>query len=237
MRISLTEKAYQILKDMIVRYQLKPGNIFTAKELAEAWGMSQTPIREALCILEHERLIERVHKKGYLVRFLDIQEISDLYDLRIAVEVLATEKITGKMTQAQLDELYNILNKLQVFIDKREKRQILEFEQKIHVSILEATDSNLLIETGRSILERIWMLQKIILFTSKHWAKSQRQHLEIVKSLADGDPEKSAALVKKHLSWGKELILKRLHDEDDFLSSIVTGTSEIFQAFQNQTKE
>ena len=155
--------------------------------------MSQTPIREALVILAHERLVESVSKKGYRIKAQDIQEIADLYDVRIAVEVLAAEKAANSMSRVEHDRLAEVIDQFPNLIKLGEKAQILELEQRVHVVIMEATGNPRLSEIGRDILDRIWMVQKIVLFTSEHRNESHRQHAEISRMLKDRGSDGAAA--------------------------------------------
>ncbi len=220
-KFSLTDQAYEILREKIVRYEIRPGSIVTSKELAVALKMSQTPVREALCILEHERFIERIHKKGYSVRLMDAQDVRDLYDLRIGVETVAAERAAESISKEGLRHLEKTLKRIDNAILNRKKASILKHEQSFHLQILQATKSWIILEIGRSILERIWMLQKIILFSSEHWDESQKQHLELLDCLTRGDAQQSHDFMKRHLDWGKALVLDRIHDKDDFMGNIV----------------
>ena len=98
LKASLTDKAYNQIKEWVVRYHLKPGARLHVSDLAHALQMSQTPVREALSMLEKEHLIEREPQKGYRVSTLSMQGVEDLYDLRIALEVLAVRQAARRMT-------------------------------------------------------------------------------------------------------------------------------------------
>ena len=222
---SLTDKAYEILREKIVRYKIRPGSIVTSKALSVALEMSQTPVREALCILEHERFIERIYKKGYSVRLMNAQDVCDLYDLRIGVETVAAERAAESISKKRLKSLETTLELIENAILNGKKASILKHEQSFHLQILQATKSWIILETGRSILERIWMLQKIVLFSSEHWDESQKQHLELLDCLTRGDAQKSHDFMKRHLNWGKTLVLDRINDKDDFMGNIVVRAS------------
>lgn len=186
----------------------------TTKELAELLRMSQTPIREALCILEHEHFVVRLPKRGYVVNVMDVNEFIDIYDMRIAIEVLAVELATQKIKAAGITRLEKILND----IGKEEpKINIMEAEQEFHSIILESTENSLLEQTGKRILDRIWMVQKIVLHSSKHWSESDSDHRKIFEGIKSGHGKQASEIMKKHLQWGKQLVLSRLEDGDDFL--------------------
>ncbi len=186
----------------------------TTKELAELLSMSQTPVREALCILEHEYFVERLPKRGYAVRFMNINEFIDIYDVRIAIESLAVELATKKIGNAAIAKMEKIVGSGEI-----PTTNIMEVEQEFHCIILEATKNSLLEQTGKRILDRIWMVQKIVLHNSQHWLESANDHLEILARIKSRQGKKAAEIMKKHLQWGKQLVLTRIEDGDDFLST------------------
>lgn len=222
---SLTEKAYLEIKKRIIRYHLKPGARLRIDELAAALNMSQTPVREALNRLEQEQFVERLPQKGFGVRALSIQEVEDIYDLRAALEVLAAEQAAQRMDPQIHQQLRVLLNKIQVLIKEGERGQILKLSQEFHVIILEGSGNRLLAETGRGILDRIWMIQNLNLLTSDHMTDAQREHLEIMEALVIGDPAKAAKLMRDHLALAKDFLISRLRNRDDFLSTIINGSS------------
>lgn len=188
----------------------------TTKELAALLNMSQTPIREALCILEHEHFVVRMPKRGYAVKIMDVDEFIDIYDMRLAVEVLAVELATKKIKHAEIVRLEKILDDTG---KTNPKCNIMEAEQDIHSIILESTGNPLLEQTGKRILDRIWMVQKIVLHNSKHWSESNSDHRKIFNEIKSGHGKKASEIMKKHLNWGRQLALSRLEDGDDFLST------------------
>ena len=191
----------------------------TTKELAESLSMSQTPIREALCILEHEHFVTRLPKRGYAVRFMNVSEFMDIYDVRIAVEGLAVELATEKIDKAVIVKLEKIIGSGDNSTPPL-KTGIMEAEQEFHCIILEATRNSLLEQTGKRILDRIWMVQKIVLHNSQHWLDSANDHREILTKIKAGQGKQAARIMRKHLQWGRKLVLTRLEDGDDFLGTL-----------------
>lgn len=220
---SLTDRAYKEIKDWIIHYKLKPGVHLKIDELASALSMSQTPIREALSKLEHQHLVDRHPQKGYLVRLLDLKDVSDMYDLRIALEVVAAEEAAVRMKDVDRKRLSRTLEEVGNLIKKGEKGQILGLEQNFHVIITEATGNWLLTEILRGVFDRIWMVQNLNILTSDHLIYAHKEHAEIYKALEKNDPKKAAALMKKHLEFAKKYILSRLQDSRDVLAHLITG--------------
>jgi DNA-binding GntR family transcriptional regulator len=227
---SLTDRAYKEIKNWIIHYKLKPGVQLRIDELSSALGMSQTPVREALSKLEHEHLVDRHPQKGYVVRVLNLKDVSDIYDLRMALEIVAAEEAATRMKDADRKRLSHLLEEIDIHIKKAEKAKVLALEQEFHMRIMEATGNWFLTEILGSIFDRIWMIQNVNILTSDHLIDAHQQHMEIYKALEKADSLKSAALMKKHLKFTKKYVLSRLQDRDDFLSRLITGFPESNQA-------
>jgi DNA-binding GntR family transcriptional regulator len=222
-KASLTDKAHQQIKSWIVHYHLKPGARLHVSDLAHALKMSRTPVREALSMLEKEHLINREPQKGYRVGSLSMQEIEDLYDLRIALEVLAVRQATKRMSASTRRRLSSILSEFGRLLKTNHKKRILERGQDFHVVVLEASGNRPLAEIGRAILDRIWIIQNINLLTTDHLSDAHPQHLQILEVLERGDAKKAAVLMEKHLTQAKEFVLSRLKNGDDILPRMMQG--------------
>ena len=220
---SLTDKAHHHIKEWILRYHLKPGVRLHVSDLAHALHMSQTPVREALSMLEKEYLIERQPQKGYRVGSLSMQGVEDLYDLRIALEVLAARQAARRMTLSARKRIARLLAEVGRLMKNGNKQRILELEQDFHVIILEASGNKPLAEMGCAILDRIWIIQNINLLTTDHLTDAHPQHLKVFEAIEKGDPHKAAILMDRHLRSAKEFVLSRLRSSDDILSKLMMG--------------
>ena len=218
---SLVEKAYQQIKEWIIRYDLKPGTYLRIAQLSAQLEMSQTPIREALSKLEREYLVNQLSKQGYVVRSMDLKEVEDIYNVRIALEAMAVEEAATRITEATLTKLSHILEEAMNLMNKGDKGRTLDIEQDFHMVIMEAGGNHFLVQIGKGILERIWMIQNVNIFTSDHMIIAHQEHVEILKALKQRDPQKAAALMNKHLRFAKEFVISRLKNSDDFLAKLL----------------
>jgi DNA-binding GntR family transcriptional regulator len=223
LKASLTDKAHNQIKEWVVRYHLKPGARLHVSDLAHALQMSQTPVREALSMLEKEHLIEREPQKGFRVSALNIQGVEDLYDLRIALEVLAARQAARRMTPSGRNRIARLLAEVDRLMKNGNKQRMLELEQNFHVIILEASGNKPLAEMGRAILDRIWIIQNINLLTTDHLSDAHPQHLTVFEAIKNGDSQKAAMLMHRHLTFAKEFVLSRLKSGDDILSKLMMG--------------
>jgi len=221
---SLTEKAYQEIKEWIIHFDLKPETHLKITELSAKLKMSQTPVREALSKLEQDAFVYRHPKQGYVVRSLNLKEVEDIYDVRLALEVVAAEEAAARMTESDQEKLSRILEEVANLIQIGDKGKILKLEQDFHVVIMEASGNRFLCEIGKGILERIWMIQNVNILTSDHLLIAHQEHDQIFKALKQGGPQTAADLMKKHLQFAKQYIISRLKNSDDFLSKFIMGS-------------
>jgi DNA-binding GntR family transcriptional regulator len=192
-------------------------------DLAHALKMSQTPVREALSMLEKEHLIEREPQKGFRVSALSMQGVEDLYDLRIALEVLAAHQAAMRMTPSGRNHIARLLTEVGRLIKNGNKQRLLDLEQNFHILILDASGNKPLAEMGRAILDRIWIIQNINLLTTDHLSDAHPQHLNVFEAIKNGDSHKAALLMSAHLTFAKEFVLSRLRSSDDILSKLMLG--------------
>jgi DNA-binding GntR family transcriptional regulator len=223
LKSSLTDKAHHHIKQWIIHYHLKPGSLLNVGVLAQSLEMSATPVREALSMLEREHMIERRPQKGYVVRGLNLQEIEDLYDLRISLEELAARQAAKRIEKTECKRLAAILEEVGRHLKDPNKPRILELEQDFHVVIFKASGSRPLAEIGCGILDRIWIIQNINLLTTGHLSDAHPQHLQVFQAIANGDSKRAAALMKKHITFAKDFVLSRLKRSDDVLSHWMLG--------------
>jgi DNA-binding GntR family transcriptional regulator len=147
-----------------------------------------------------------------------------LYDLRIALEVLAARQAAKRMSASARKRLAAIVSDFGRFLKTDRKQRILQRGQDFHVVILEASGNRSLAETGRAILDRIWVIQNINLLTTDHLSEAHPQHLQILEALERADAKRAASLMEKHLTQAKEFVLSRLKNGDDILSRMMQAS-------------
>jgi DNA-binding GntR family transcriptional regulator len=102
---SLRAQVIDILRNEILSGRLQPGAILNERDLAKRLGVSKTPVREALTLLDHEGLVQTLPRKGYFVSAISVQDVHDFFDLRVILESAAARAAVAKITDEQLEEL------------------------------------------------------------------------------------------------------------------------------------
>jgi DNA-binding GntR family transcriptional regulator len=224
---SLTDKAYHRIKEWIIGVRLKPGSHLSIQDLAEALGISRTPVREALSRLEQEYLVVRAPMKGFAVKAMDLKEIADLFEVRTAIEVLAVKQAAKRMNPDICQQLADGLASTAGWIDKGEKSRSLKLEQNFHMKILQASGNRPLVDIGRGILERIWAIQRFNIITANALREAHEQHSEIYRALCGGSPRQAGAAMRKHMRRTTHELIARMKDHDDVIhNAIAFGPKE-----------
>ena len=199
----LSKKAYKKVKKMIVSKKLEPGKKIVQEQLADKLGISRTPLRAALQMLEAESLIESIPRKGVVVREFSDDEVLEIYDCRIALEGTAIRLFTEKASQSEIDKLYHLLSPF-------EKGEIDELayqkaDSKFHDGIIKNCGNSFLyslFQKGNLLV----CIDMIGLVRPPH--ETLQEHLDIVSAIHGRDADLAEELIKVHLEKSKQLILK-----------------------------
>lgn len=222
----LTGKAYRFIKEAIVNYHLKPGAALGLNTLAATLKMSRTPIREALLRLEQEQFISRRGKKGFTVAAFTLDQVKELYDLRIVLEIAGTRWAAERFDRPIQTMIEKTLEETEVFLETGPKSEILYKGHFFHGLILKAGGNDPLQRMGRVILDRARLIQNLSLLTSDRLSLAHEQHREIFEALKNRDSKLAMTLMESHLKGARDHLLSRLKNEDDILSLLLTDLSE-----------
>jgi len=204
----LGAQAYKKVRSMIISKKLVPGQKIVQDKLAESLGISRTPLRSALQMLEAEYLVQSVPRKGVIVKEFSDKEIVELYDCRIALEGTATSLFTTVASEAEIDRLTGLFHPfLESSIDAN-KYQIAD--SIFHDSIIQGC--------GNSFLSKLFQQGNILLIINmvglvRPPEETLNEHLNIISAIRKRDSQLAEALVKSHLDKSKQLIISNLNEE------------------------
>lgn len=195
---------YEHLRKAIVRGELKAGDTFTDGEIAAEFGVSRTPVREAVQKLEADGTIERVSMKGNRVCGVSVYELAHSLAIRKAIETLAVRYSALRITQSELDELKLLLDQADGVFAACEGEELLEkffplvkrfnqvaFEACRSVSLTE------LIWTERELFDR-YRVMRIILPNRPHKSLSRRK--DLYEAFKDHNPDRACEVWTDHIN-------------------------------------
>lgn len=195
------ERAYQFIRGEIMVGSLTPGEQLREEALAEACGVSRTPVREAMRKLEAEQLIQRNESQRSFVATLSLDEIAEAFALRAMLEGHAAARAADRIKPPQLATLTTCNEAIRTAIqqDGPDVAMFLNHNRAFHATVLEAAGSDRLAMLLTSIVE-----QPIVLHTARHYdrdqlARSLSEHEELVLAFRHRDPDWAKAVMVAHI--------------------------------------
>ena len=142
----LRDVVFNTLRDAILTGKLVPGERLMENQLAEKLGVSRTPVREALRMLELENLVELVPRKGAQVLDMTEKDIVNILEIRSALEGLATSLACRKMTKECLQQLKNMEVDFERAVAENDVERFVDIDEDFHDVIFQATENDKLIQ-------------------------------------------------------------------------------------------
>ena len=211
-RPSLHDEAADRIRDMIVEGVLPPGEKVPERQLCTDFGISRTPLREALKVLANEGLVELQPNRGATVTDLGPDEIRDAFQVMGALEALAGELATRNATTADIEGLRNLTTAMTGCYEKGELPDYFRLNQRIHERLLEIADNTVLRDQHRVLNARILRARYLLNTSPSGWSRNIDDHLEMIDLLAAGEGRKLGRLLRRHL-------LKKLHVIEEALGA------------------
>lgn len=199
------ERVYTHIKDGVLQRRYEGGMLLTEGELAEAVGVSRTPVREALLRLEVEGLIKLYPKKGALVLPVSAQEIADVVETRLLVEQHAAAKAVPA-PPALITELAELLETMQQQAAVGDLAAVSVADRCFHAAIVRSAGNQILDRLYEQLRDRQLRMGVAVMHAQPdRIAKNIAEHAEILDALRAGDAEAAADAVQRHVSWVRNL--------------------------------
>jgi DNA-binding GntR family transcriptional regulator len=184
------KRIYLELRKDILTLSLSPRELLVESALAERFGVSKAPVREALAILQRDGLVEALPRKGYLVTPITISDVHELFELRIALEGTAAELAANKITEEELGYLESLQPPLS---PKRgpELEKFLDYNRKFHLAVARASRNARL---ARLIEQTAEEMERAIAASYEIG-----EHMLIVDALRARDPARARVAMIQHI--------------------------------------
>lgn len=207
--LPLRDVVFNTLRDAILTGKLVPGERLMENQLAEKLGVSRTPVREALRMLELENLVELVPRKGAQVLDMSEKDIVNILEVRSALEGLATSVACKKMSKEDLQQLKNMEVDFEKAVAENDVEHFVDIDEDFHDLIFAATENDKLINIFRNLriqLYRYRMAQAKNNETSMSTIVAH--HRSIIRAIENHDVEEGASIAQGHIKYQTESILR-----------------------------
>jgi DNA-binding GntR family transcriptional regulator len=199
-RRSLHDELTERLRALITRGDLAPGEKVPEKELCKQFGVSRTPLREALKVLASEGIVTLRPNRGAMVSSLTAEELEEVFPVMGALEALSGEIACKRITGREVLAIRKLHDAMVEHWKKGELQPYFRLNQRIHEAILEATRNDTLKSIYRGLSGRILSARYIANMSPERWAKAVEEHEAILKALDARDGARLSKILKTHLA-------------------------------------
>jgi len=196
-----SDHAYAAIRGMILSGQLAPGAQLSEEALADACGVSRTPVRDALRRLENEMFIRRSESQRSFVAEWSLSDLEDAFELRAMLEGHAARRAAARINALQLEQLKAHNRRIQEEISARQPDVLhfLEHNRLIHAIILEAAASPRLASSLGLLVEQSVVWRTAQQYDRENLQRSHHEHEELLAAFSRADGAWAEAIMTAHI--------------------------------------
>lgn len=203
---ALYEEVAELLRQRIFRRELEPGSWIDELKIAEEYGISRTPLREALKVLAAEGLVTMKVRRGAYVTEVSDKDLADVYHLLSLLESDAAAVVAERATPAQIAELEALHAELEAAAKpgKVDRDQFFAINERFHMKLLALADNRWRDQMVADLRKVMKLNRHNSLLKSGRIEESLAEHRSIVAALKSHDPKAAAARMREHFRSGLE---------------------------------
>jgi DNA-binding GntR family transcriptional regulator len=209
----LREIVFDVLRQAIIDGTLEPGERLMEVQLAEALGVSRTPVREALRQLELEGFIVMVPRKGAYVADLSTKDVADVLEIRGALEALAASLAAERIEEEELELLERLLVESKEAAKAKDIEQMIKIDTRFHDILYQASRNKRLVQIVSNLSEQIQRYRTTSLAYPGRLIYTLKEHRLLVDALAERNADLASELAQEHIENVENVILEMLSRE------------------------
>ena len=197
--LSLSDRVINALKDAFFSGQLKPGDAIVERELARQMKVGTPVVREALIALQGQGFVRRITNTGTFVTQFTVEEVRQLYTLRVELEVLALQWARPRITPAELRDLKRLVGLVVEAGESANRREFFERDYRFHKRCWTLSGNAYLAETLDRLMAPLFAF--VVLASGAPLTASMgREHYELINALQDLEEPQFTPAIRKTLS-------------------------------------
>ena len=198
-RHSLHESLVAPLREMILQGELRPGEKVPEEQLCERFGVSRTPIREALKVLAAEGVLQILPHRGAIVARITEEQIEELFPIMASLERLAGILACTRASDVEIARVRALHDRMMEHFEKGEEVEYLRHNRLIHESFFEIAGNVTLSAFYQQILTRIHACRFVVRKSREHWAAAVIEHKAMIEALEARDGPRLGTLLEAHV--------------------------------------
>jgi len=206
----LHQRIYETLRAEVISGQRKPGELLSEAELARSWGVSRSPIREALRQLEQHNLVRWAPRRGATVARLTVAGLRDIYEIREALESLSAGLAAERGSAADLTKMRDLAADVKKSQDEGDYMRAIMLDDEFHRLMASTTRNRMLESQSGHVLDRVIMARLVVREEPSRTEEIVREHQAILDALGQRDAEKAAEEAALHVKKARVRLMDML---------------------------
>ncbi len=208
--IPLRDVVFKTLRKAILSGDLKPGEKLREVNLAQRMGVSRTPIREAIRMLELEGLVVMIPRRGAEVAGITRKDLKDMMEIRVVLDLLAIELACERRTEEQLERLEKVRLEFEENLGTSGLTKTAKLDESFHAIIVEMAGNEKLSQIVKNISDQIYRYRYETLKDESQYDDLKKEHLVMAEAIRDQKKETAMEVVRKHIERQENSITKKL---------------------------
>jgi DNA-binding GntR family transcriptional regulator len=211
---TLREKILETIRDAILKGNMKPGERVSEPELAERFGISRTPIREAFRQLESEGYLQVIPRKGAVVASLSERDVEEFYAIKIILEGFAARMAAENLTSKDIERLESINQRLQQIAAEGDVKTFFRVHNEFHEVFIKAAGNDKLFEMITQLVMRFKRLRLASLSQPGRMEISVEEHRNMIQAFKNHDGDRADSLVRHTATIGAGVLIQSMSQAD-----------------------
>ena len=208
--LPLREVVFNALRQAIIEGEFQPGERLMEVTLANKLGVSRTPVREAIRMLELEGLVVMVPRKGAEVAKITVKDLKDALEVRMAMEALSVRLACERIDEKGKEELKTACISFKEAINSKLVPAIVERDEAFHNVIYKASKNNKLINITQNLREQVYRYRVEYVKDFLYHVNLVREHDLITMAVLKGDADSAEKIMKEHIYNQEQIVIKNV---------------------------
>jgi DNA-binding GntR family transcriptional regulator len=213
MAISKKEFIYREVKEQILSLKARPDTVLKEEDVALAYGVSRTPVHEALQQLKQEGFLDQVKKVGYLIKPLSLSDLQEIIQIRSVLEGYAARLTTENQDKKIFARLQKINEKARIYLKNNDLTKFFRNSSDFHGVIYQGSKNQRLSTLIDSLRDSFLRYRRILLKIPEMPEVQIKDHEEMLAAMTPGNEAKVEKLVRDHILFGGRILLEYIEAE------------------------
>ncbi len=202
----LHDEVAERIRELVLSGELEPNSRVNELELAERFGISRTPLREAIKILATEGMLELLPNRGARVAAVNEAEIDEMLEVIAGLEANAARLLAKRITDSEIADIAELHEAMLEAYGKRDETRYFTLNRQIHEAMMRAAKNATLAQLYAGLSSRIQRFRYEAHKTPEQWQRAIDEHEDMLRLMIGREGEKLAALMETHILGKKEPI-------------------------------